>query len=45
MAAAAGSAGLAFGVGGLAGIYLGARMQKRVSRWHLKGGLAVLLAA
>lgn len=35
--------GLAFGVGGLAGAYLGARMQKRVSQRTLKGFLAVLL--
>ncbi|MFZ5492830.1 MAG: sulfite exporter TauE/SafE family protein [Pseudomonadota bacterium] len=36
--------GLAFGVGGLAGAYLGACMQKRVPQRRLKGLLAVLLA-
>lgn len=35
--------GLAFGVGGLAGAYLGARMQKRVPQRTLKGFLALLL--
>ncbi len=36
--------GLAFGLGGLAGAYLGARLQKRVPQRWLKGGLALLLA-
>lgn len=36
--------GLAFGVGGLAGAYLGARLQKWVPQRWLKGGLALLLA-
>lgn len=36
--------GLAFGLGGLAGAYLGARLQKRVPQRGLKGGLALLLA-
>ncbi|MFN3751667.1 MAG: sulfite exporter TauE/SafE family protein [Thiobacillus sp.] len=35
--------GLAFGAGGLAGAYLGARMQKRVSQRRLKGLLGLLL--
>lgn len=37
--------GLAFGVGGLAGSYLGARMQKRVPQRLLKGLLGLLLLA
>ena len=37
--------GLAFGVGGLAGAYLGARMQKRVPQRLLKGLLGLLLLA
>lgn len=36
--------GLAYGVGGLAGAYLGARCQKRVPQRALKGFLALLLA-
>lgn len=36
--------GLAYGVGGLAGAYLGARMQKWVPQRALKGLLALLLA-
>ncbi len=36
--------GLAFGLGGLAGAYLGARLQKRVPQRWLKAGLALLLA-
>lgn len=35
--------GLAFGLGGLAGAYLGARLQKRVPQRWLKGLLALLL--
>jgi hypothetical protein len=35
--------GLAFGVGGLMGTYLGARLQKRVPQRALKGMLALLL--
>lgn len=35
--------GLAFGIGGLAGAYLGARLQKRVPQKALKTGLALLL--
>lgn len=35
--------GLAFGVGGLAGSYLGARMQKRVPQRLLKGSLGLLM--
>lgn len=35
--------GLAFGAGGLAGAYLGARLQKRVPQRALKGLLALLL--
>lgn len=35
--------GLAFGIGGLAGAYLGARLQKRVSQKALKTALALLL--
>jgi uncharacterized membrane protein YfcA len=37
--------GLAFGVGGLAGAYLGAHMQKRVPQRLLKGLLGLLLLA
>lgn len=36
--------GLAFGLGGLAGVYLGARLQKRVPQDWLKALLALLLA-
>jgi uncharacterized membrane protein YfcA len=36
--------GLAFGLGGLVGTYLGARLQKRVPQLHLKAFLALLLA-
>ena len=36
--------GLAFGLGGLAGAYLGARLQKRVPQPWLRAGLALLLA-
>lgn len=36
--------GLAFGVGGLAGAYLGARVQKHVPQRWLKGFLGLLLA-
>ncbi|WP_131110834.1 sulfite exporter TauE/SafE family protein [Sulfuricystis thermophila] len=36
--------GLLFGIGGLAGMYLGARMQKHVPQRVLKTGLALLLA-
>lgn len=36
--------GLAFGLGGLAGAYLGARLQKRIPQKALKTGLALLLA-
>lgn len=35
--------GLAFGVGGMAGTYLGARMQRRVPQRRLKGFLVVVL--
>jgi hypothetical protein len=37
--------GILFGIGGAAGMYLGARMQKRVSQRALKLGLALLLGA
>lgn len=37
--------GLTFGIGGLAGAYLGARLQKRIPQKTLKAGLALILFA